>query len=479
MMTTTMMMMMMMMMTVCSCGLRGANAEKITETKYMALPLMKPGEVLFTEPQTTRLMMPEGHIAISKAQAWIVEATNTSFVNDRDNFEKEAQEREIPLSEVYNHHWIAVDLTLPRYRSFDEYAKRTRDQDRSFANGPCEALKWSFGGGSEMSSTPMMLPDPYAYVLRGDEYFGLNLHLIDLRGVIDEDVQRCVQCECRYLNRIRFGGDGDNAEYPNEGGGAQCCYGGMRCASTFPDEDLKQYYFKYEIVYERFDPNKHTPVYSSVFSASSDSAAICHVEFNPPVCSGGDHQEGPEREHTFGRCLDEDTATTEFMWQVNSDIDIIYGWGHAHIGSLNGVHTTVTEPAPSAESTNAQLVGFININGRDNDMKQTESGVTRDLCTSEPLYGDSEGDEDSFLAGVTTCTTPTRVPKNSVIHVQGKINGRYNEPFFPEYEDRENPRAMDMVKFGAPYYGSMVYFVAFYVFADANDYSQFSDVAPF
>merc|ERR1712054_470506 len=189
------------------------------------------------------------------------------------------------------------------------------------------------------------------------------------------------------------------------GGGAQCCYGGMRCASTLPDEDLRQYYFKYEIVYERFDPNKHTPVYSSVFSASSDSAAICHVEFNPPVCSGGDHQEGPEREHTFGRCLDEDTATTEFMWQVNSDIDIIYGWGHAHIGSLNGVHTTVTEPAPSAESTNAQLVGFININGRDNDMKQTESGVTRDLCTSEPLYGDSEGDEDSFLAGVTTCTT--------------------------------------------------------------------------
>ena len=179
-----------------------------------------------------------------------------------------------------------------------------------------------------MSSTPMILPDPYAYVLRGDEYFGLNVHLIDLRGVVEEDVQRCVQCECQYLNQIRFGGNGENSEYINVGGGAQCCYGGMRCASTLPDDDRKQYYFKYKIVYESFDPRKHKPVYSSVFSASSDSSAVCHVEFNPPVCTRGDHGEGPDSDHTEGRCLDEDTAIIEYKWQVNSDIDIIYSWGH-------------------------------------------------------------------------------------------------------------------------------------------------------
>ena len=105
--------------------------------------------------------------------------------------------------------------------------------------------------------------------------------------------------------------------------------------------------------------------------------------------------------------------------------------------------------------------------------------MTRGLCISEPLYGDSEGDEESFLAGVTVCTTRTRVPKNSVIHVKGQMNGRYQEPFFPEYVDQENPRALDMVKYGAPYFGSMIYFVAFYVFVDTEDYSQFSDVAPF
>ena len=126
----------------CCVMLRGADAEKVTETRYIELPPMKPGEVLFTEPQRTRISMPEGRVAIQSVHAFIVEATNASFVNNGDNFEEEAQEREIPLSEVYNHHWIAVDLSLPKYtRDFDVYAERAREQDVSFANGPCEALK--------------------------------------------------------------------------------------------------------------------------------------------------------------------------------------------------------------------------------------------------------------------------------------------------------------------------------------------------
>lgn len=196
-------------------------------------------------------------------------------------------------------------------------------QDKSFANGPCEGLKFSYGGGSEMSTTPMEFAEPYAFVLRGDEYFGLNLHVIDLRGVPEEDKQSCVQCECDYLNRIKYGDFEQSAyKYPREGGGAQCCLAGMQCNSVLPDEDTRQYYYKYTIRYKDFEPGVDVPLYSSLFSASSDAASVCHIEFNPPMCTSDDHGEGPDRDHTFGTCEDEKTALIEFDWQVNSDIDV-------------------------------------------------------------------------------------------------------------------------------------------------------------
>ena len=371
---------------------------------------------------------------------------------------------------LQNHHWIATDLMLPPVSNEDAYAEYVEAQDKSFANGPCDALKFSFGGGSEMSSTHVSLPDPYAYVLRGDEYFGLNLHLIDLRGVPEADVQSCVQCECAYLNEIKHGEyDESSNKYPAEGGGAQCCFGGMQCESSLPDEDLAQYYFKYEIKYEAFDASKHVPVYTSVLSASSDSARACHVEFNPPVCSDGDHGEGPESDHTFGSCIDEDTAVTEFKWQVNSDINAIWSFGHVHIGSLDGVHTRIVEPVVSTEKSSI-------------DGKDVTYMIERDLCISEPFYGEPGSVEDSFVAGIVTCdhmngNEPTRIPKGSVISVRGRYNGKHDAAFYPEYVDESDPLGSNEVKFGAPYHGSMVYFTLFYTFADPQTgYSQFGDV---
>ena len=118
-----------------------ASAEKITETKYMKLPLMKPGEVLYTLPWEMRMEFPLGHIAVSSVHAWIVSATNASFVGDQ--YDTEAQMREVPLSEVYNHHWVAMDLKLPDSRNREIYADFVRAQDKSFPNSPCEALKVS------------------------------------------------------------------------------------------------------------------------------------------------------------------------------------------------------------------------------------------------------------------------------------------------------------------------------------------------
>ena len=103
------------------------------EDFYIELPPMKPGEVLFSIPQTPQMFMPMPSLAAQGKQVAvvnmhnvIVEAYNTSFVlNDaKDNWD-EADMREVPLSQLYNHHWIAVrepshtySPALNRYRLF-------------------------------------------------------------------------------------------------------------------------------------------------------------------------------------------------------------------------------------------------------------------------------------------------------------------------------------------------------------------------
>ena len=89
----------------------------------------------------------------------------------------------------------------------------------------------------------------YGYVLKGTEIFGLNLHFIDLRGVPDDEVQLCVQCNCDYLNKYNANptesfleGLTENHE---DAGGAQCCSGGRQCNSILDDSDTMQYYFRY------------------------------------------------------------------------------------------------------------------------------------------------------------------------------------------------------------------------------------------
>ena len=41
---------------------------------------------------------------------------------------------------LQNHHWIATDLMLPPVSNEDAYAEYVEAQDKSFANGPCDAL---------------------------------------------------------------------------------------------------------------------------------------------------------------------------------------------------------------------------------------------------------------------------------------------------------------------------------------------------
>ena len=83
----------------------------------------------------------------------------------------------------------------------------------SFNAGPCDYARYIYGGGAEWrgvqrdAAFDVKRWPPAAAWLTAETptLWGLNLHIIDLRGV--GDVRNCVQCTCA----------------PRPGGGVQCC----------------------------------------------------------------------------------------------------------------------------------------------------------------------------------------------------------------------------------------------------------------
>lgn len=424
-----------------------------TQTFVHVLPKMKPGEVLLQNKEG-KMDMPLGHVGISYFHQEIVMASNASFVPRGNNYDgnnyDEAGFVRVPTSQLYNHHWTAQDVKLPPYSDVEAYAKMVEDGNKSFANGPCDSLKLVFGGGAETSDSPLIFPDPYYYILDGDEYFQVNLHLIDLRGVPEEEVQPCLQCNCQYHYGNMYG-DNIPPYLPLDGGGVQCCFGGMKCNSELPDNDTVQYYIRYNITYADYDPEEMKPLYMSTLSASSKTASICEVEFNPPVCTADN---GPQ-DYTTGLCVyDNSTALIEFDWKVGSEIDLLASRGHAHIGTVDGVLASSIEK----------------VEGNDGDVYYLE----RDLCHSAPSYGKPGSIDESFLVHMSECNhmdnqgQPQRLKKDSVVRVSGQYNA-VPSGFVPIGQDSEN------VKFKAPYDGSMVYWTVSYAFP-TKEHSYFGDV---
>jgi hypothetical protein len=85
----------------------------------------------------------------------------------------------------------------------------------SFNAGPCEYARYIYGGGAEwrgvqrdqaFAAERSPWPPKVAWLTGfAPTLWGVNLHIIDLRGVAD--VRNCVQCTCA----------------PRPGGGVQCC----------------------------------------------------------------------------------------------------------------------------------------------------------------------------------------------------------------------------------------------------------------
>ena len=218
--------------------------------------------------------------------------------------------------------------------------------------------------------------------------------------------------------------------------------------------NLLFWFYRYTVTWTDFIDGQTKPVYFSLLSIASDTSRSCHPEFNAPLCIDSDTEIRTDKEeYTRGTCIKNDTISfMEYEWMVNSDIEIIYVYGHTHIGSKTGI-TAQIRTTPNLFNEKAEEL----------------------LCASRPTYGHSESVDASFIIKMDMCdfnSRPRHVPKGSTIRAFSEYNGI---PASFEVDEDGDGNFDNIIRFGAPYDGAMAHLSVFYIFSDF-EYSQISDV---
>ena len=213
------------------------------------------------------------------------------------------------------------------------------------------------------------------------------------------------------------------------------------------------------MTWKDFVQGETIPVYTSTLMASSTAANQCYIEHNSPLCVDTPTKSRTDTEdYTMGTCIkDNTTALIEYSWQLDSDMNFVYGYGHAHIGTIDGVQVEVFEP-----SSDSLKNGLDSLSG---DI----------LCASYPTYGAPNSLDENFLVGMGVCDntlSPRLVPKGSVIRMSSQYNG-LPTPFKVDQGGDANNGVE--VKYGAPYDGAMAYMHLYYTFPNM-EHSRFGEV---
>ncbi|BFI25881.1 hypothetical protein MPTK2_1g25260 [Marchantia polymorpha subsp. ruderalis] len=366
---------------VCCAGaiLEVEGVEKVY-TKSFFSPVFEtsPGNVF--DPHQN-VQFPEGHLAIRSFTCEMVDA---------DTGEP------IPLSELYVHHWFLYKIGvkkgfkallssaplpaphLPR-RYATHYLRNPLHrmafrpeaqpvQGRLKVPQVCateESMNREdpFAAGAESRHTEISFPAPYGYVT-GDmseyeegyeEAWYLNLHTIDLRGVVDP--RGCFECRCDLYNVTV---DVDGHPLPDDyKGGLRCCYHLTNCALK-PGVQAKprRTQLKYTMSWVDYDESVR-PIRSYFLDATDTRASVydradCKGEYDIPKCTDG----------TTHECI----HTQQCVEGLPNGGDLIFAFLHQHSGGLGG--------------------RFFN-----------EAGET--LCESLPIYG--HGNDASFVEGMSPC----------------------------------------------------------------------------
>lgn len=249
-----------------------AGSDWVTETyKSSAFPL-KPGQVVFTDYNHTKIKMfsvPAGSkVAIQALRAEVVDDANIS----------------VPLDEVYNHHWLFFDLTQP---------------NAGFCGG---YLSYLFGVGAESRLTPTTFPSPYV-IATSQQLWGANIHLMRTVGLDPQyGTKGCI--ECLYAP--------NKGCTPSQTGSFYCCLDGSFCPVTQPGA-AKNYYLQYEVTWRLFDSTDDLPLIIFVLDASN-----CEIEYN-----------------IYGSNTT-NTSVTDLTWASPAQpFRFVMAMGHMHEGALN------------------------------------------------------------------------------------------------------------------------------------------------
>lgn len=259
---------------------------KVTKETWLSQSLeLPPGHMIFTKPFQTPLEMPTGRYAI------------TGFIGDI----VDGQNQSVPLSKVYDHHWIA--------------------ENNKHHNQLCKgAPEYVFGIGAESRTTPAVLPPGYGVVVDdadGPTKWGGNIHLLHTEFLAGSNKHKAAkECnECYYAP-----GKGERCT-PGKNGTFDCCGetsftgNGGKCPTRLltAEEEAATYEYKlrYSLNYTR-DVDAITPVQVGVWTTPD-----CRLFYD--VLRNDTH---PER-------VDSTEAT------VPDDMTIVLAIGHQHTGALN------------------------------------------------------------------------------------------------------------------------------------------------
>ena len=197
----------------------------------------------------------------SLRQRWVVFRRDDAhpqraLISVPDHQVVDEKNQSVPLSEVYDHHWLVFDDTsgVPSGNA-----------------GVCGGfLAYIFGVGAESRNSPMQYPEGYGYKMKGHERWGANIHLLRTVDIADgpQGIKDCIECKW-YLGRQQ----GCTIE---KSGSFACCGDGTFCKTTPAGKhgQAKTYFLRYTVTYTT-EVSSVTPISLYVFDSSN-----CLIEYN-------------------------------------------------------------------------------------------------------------------------------------------------------------------------------------------------------
>ena len=256
---------------------------QVFSTTYFSRTMdLAPGEMIFTQSDATKLPMPS-----TKLKGYAIVGFGGEIVDASTN-------RSAPLSECYDHHWIAVQ----------------KSHHNELCNGNPEYV---VGIGAESRNTYDRFPQGYGYVVKPFENeWGANIHLLHTEGLAGDEYQAAKECnECYYA-------PGKAPTCTKEQNGTfECC--GESCGEhecfcpTAKDSkaQTRSYALRYQVNYT-YDIDQITSV--DIGTMTTPECQLFYAVY--------ENNEEPER-------------VDSYEMEIPTDVEVVYAVGHQHVGALN------------------------------------------------------------------------------------------------------------------------------------------------